>query len=161
MNQGQKLIQAYKNTPWRRQLQVIGLYTAVVIFLAIVAGVYLNVTALAAIYGRDIQEYRRQTLKIEQDIQDIQSELALHAAVLGMAQKAEDMNFVSVNPNNATYLKVPGYKEDQPIELAPEIHPLEDILQNQLPLEYTESLFDWISSQIYKIGLKTGAAESP
>jgi cell division protein FtsL len=157
MDRGKNLIQAYKNTPWRRQFQVIGLFSATVVFIAIVAGVYLNVTARAATYGREIQSIRIEARDIERDIEDLESRLADMSSARVMRERAEELGFVSVNPNTASYLKVPGYPDERTIELAPELQPPEVSTPPQLPPKYTQSLFDWINAFIYEISLKTGA----
>ena len=159
MDRGKELIQAYKNTPWRRQFQIIGLFSATVVFVAIVAGVYLNVTARAATYGREIQAIRIEAREIEREIEDLESRLADMTTGGEMQARAEKLGFVSVNPNSATYLKVPGYPEERVIELAPELLPPKVPDALQLPPEYTQSLFDWINEFIYELSLKTGAAE--
>jgi len=159
MDRGKNLIQAYKNTPWRRQFQVIGLFSATVVFIAIIAGVYLNVTARAATYGREIQAIRIEARDIERDIEDLESRLADMTSARVMRKRAEELGYVSVNPNTASYLKVPGYPEEPTIELAPELQPPEASMPPQLPPKYTQSLFDWINAFIYEISVKTGATQ--
>jgi cell division protein FtsL len=161
MDRSLKLIQAYKQTPWRRQFQVIGLFSATVVFVAIVAGVYLNVTARAATFGREIQSIRRDSREIEREIEDLQSRLAILSSGRDMRKRAEELGFVSIDPNLAEYLKVPSYPEEQMIELAPELEPPEAQSAPQLPPQYTMSLFDWIREMMYKISVETGAAEVP
>ncbi len=39
------LTQAYSQAPWRKQLQLIGIFLVVLVFFALVAGIYLSVTA--------------------------------------------------------------------------------------------------------------------
>jgi hypothetical protein len=125
----------------------------------IVAGVYLNVTARAATYGREIQSIRRESREIEREIEDLQSNLATLTSARDMKKRAEDLGFISVNPVTAVYLEVPTYPGEEPIELAPELGPPETPLVPQLPPRYTQSLFDWIREAMYEISLKTGAVE--
>jgi cell division protein FtsL len=159
MDRKSKITQAYKQTPWRRQFQVIGLFSASVVFVAIVAGVYLNVTARAATFGREIQSIRRESRKIEREIEDLQSNLAILTSARDMKKRAEDLGFISVNPVTAVYLEIPTYPGEQHIELAPKLEPPEMLLVPQLPPRYTQSLFDWIREAMYEISLKTGAVE--
>lgn len=159
MNRGKDLIQAYKNTPWRRQFQVIGLFSASVVFIALIAGVYLNVTARAATFGREIQANRIEMREIEREIEDLESNLADLTSVREMRDRAEEMGFVSVNSNTASYLRVPGYPEERLIELAPQMTSPGVSGFPQLPPKYTKSLFEWINEFMYEISIKTGAAE--
>ena len=52
----ENIVQAYRQSPWRIQLQVVGLFLLLLVMIALVAGIYLNVTARAATIGRRIQE---------------------------------------------------------------------------------------------------------
>ena len=51
-----QLTQAYSQAPWRKQMYMIGVILLVLVSAAIIAGIYLNVTARAAAVGRQIQE---------------------------------------------------------------------------------------------------------
>ncbi len=159
MDRNKNIFQAYKQTPWRKQFQVIGLVSASVVFVAIVAGVFLNVTARAATYGREVQAIQRDAREIEREIEDLQSNLAILTSARDMKKRAEDKGFISVNPVTAVYLKIPTYPGEQPVELAPDLGPLKPPIVPQLPPRYTQSLFDWIREAMYKIGQKTGAVE--
>ncbi len=53
-----QIIHAYKQAPWRVQRQWIGVFLLAVIGAAMVAALYLDVTAHAALAGRQIQEAR-------------------------------------------------------------------------------------------------------
>src|SRR5665647_1003448 len=51
-----QLTHAYSQAPWRKQMYMIGVILLILVSTAIVAGIYLNVTARAAAVGRQIQE---------------------------------------------------------------------------------------------------------
>src|SRR5512135_2014663 len=51
-----RLTHAYSQAPWRKQTYMIGVILLLLVCTAIVAGIYLNVTARAAAVGRQIQE---------------------------------------------------------------------------------------------------------
>lgn len=158
MNRREKLIQAYKNTPWRKQFQVIGLFSAGIVGIAIVGGVYLTVTAQAATYGRRVQAVREEISEVERDIQDMQAELAYLTSAEYMAARIEGSDYIPVNPNRVTYLVVPGYSGRNPVDLTAKAESSEEAVV-QLPPAYTMSLMDWVSAWIYEIGIKTGAVE--
>ncbi len=144
MKRERKITQAYENTPWRKQFQVIGLYLSVVIFLAIVASVYLEVTARATTYGRKIQGIRIDERIVEKDIQDLTSDLAKATSIEVLRERGEKLKFDLADPNAAIYLIIPGFLGDQYFELALDPKQLEGVNQPQLPYEYTVSLVDWI-----------------
>ena len=156
MSRRENWIQAYKNVPWRSQLQLIGLFSASVVFVALIAGVYLNVTARAATYGREIQEMQIETADIEREIEDLESQLGKLTSAENMEKRAKDLGFEPITTNTATYIQVKDYPGKQPALLAP---PVETTISKKvdLPRQYTISLIEWIRETIYLIGLQTGA----
>jgi hypothetical protein len=55
MEQIHKITQAYNQTPWRKQVRLIGIFLLVVVVVAIVASVYLDVRARTNALGRELQ----------------------------------------------------------------------------------------------------------
>jgi hypothetical protein len=161
MKRERKITQAYEKTPWRKQFQVIGLYLAVIFFIAIVASVYLEVTARATTYGRKIQGIRIDTRVIEKDIQDLSFVLARVTSIEELQKRGEKLKFELVDPNAAIFLIIPGYLGNQYFELAPEPHQLEGVNQPQLPYEYTVSLVDWIKNMIIQNDLNAELEKKP
>ena len=51
----ENITQAYSQAPWRKQLQWIGLFMLAMIMVAMVAGIYLSVSAQATTAGREVQ----------------------------------------------------------------------------------------------------------
>lgn len=156
MNYRNRLIQAYRNTPWRMQLQIIGLFSASVVFMAVIAGVYLNVTARAATIGREIQGLQATQQVLERQIEDQVSSLAHLSSAKTMQKRAKEKGFVMVDPSEAVYIQVNGYPGKQTAQLAPSSHS-SDSSDPQLPREFTISMIEWVRHTIYLIGLQTGA----
>ncbi len=156
MNRGLELIQAYRQAPWRRQLQVIGLFSASVVFVALVGGVYLNVSARAATIGREIQDMQADIQEMQQTNEDLVTQLALLSSARVMEARAREMGFEPVDSEDITYLVVSGYGGRQTATLAP---PPGARFQfgPQLPREFTISLLEWMQEFVYQIGLQTGA----
>ena len=88
MERVQKFTQAYDQTPWRRQLQGIGLFLAVLVTIALIAGVYLNVTARATTVGRQIQNYHADIDYLQRDIKDKQAQLGFLTSAVEMERRA-------------------------------------------------------------------------
>lgn len=158
MNRAQRFIQAYANTPWRRQVQVIGLFSAFVVVVALVASAYLWVSSLAATYGRQVQEIQSTAQVVEDNIEDLSAELGELTTTERMQQLAEDQGYTPMTPWDLEYLVVPGYPEDQPLTIAPKKLSLPADSRQELPPEFTQSLIDWVRETIFKISLETGAA---
>ena len=69
-------VHAYRMAPWRIQRQWIGNFMLCVLGLAMVASLYLDVTAQAAISGREIQGLAQATISVQQGNADLQTKLA-------------------------------------------------------------------------------------
>jgi cell division protein FtsL len=139
----QQLIHAYKNAPWRVQLQFIGIFSLIVVLVALIAGVYLNVTARAATIGREIQDMEANILELQRDNADLENQLGLLTSIRTMERRAEDLGFQPINPAEVLYITVPGYAGRQAVSLAPPPGPVA-ASDSSLPPEYTQTLFDWL-----------------
>lgn len=141
------LTQAYSQAPWRKQLQLIGIFLVVLVFFALVAGIYLSVTSRATTVGRQIQGMQADIDRLEQENADLQSQLAFLTSSSVMAKRAQDMGFSLIQMDESVYIKVSGYQSRQPVTLAPDRTPIVSAAP-MVPPEYTESLFQWLSRQL-------------
>ena len=154
MDRVKGITQAYSQAPWRKQLQIIGLFLLLVVFVALVAGIYLNVTARAATMGREILIMQSNIDQLELDIADLETQLAIANSAKEMEERARDLGFRPVDKDELTYVVVPGYITRQRVEFAPAPEPVE-VVAATLPADYTESLFEWIRKRmIYQLGRK-------
>lgn len=156
MNRAQKIIQAYTNTPWRRQAQIIGTFAAFGVVVAMVMIAYIWISSNAGTYGLQVQEIQETNQALQKEIEDKKAELANITSSGPMATRASEMGFVPVDPEHIRYLTVSGY----PGQVSPDVPgasaPKEPARQ-LLPAEYTTSLFDWFQAFIYQLSLKTGS----
>ena len=144
----QGITQAYSQAPWRKQLQWIGLFMLALILAAMVAGIYLSVSAQASTAGREIQIMYGEMEEIRRNIEDSESQLAILNSNAVMEKRAEELNFYPVESADIFYLLVPGYIDPGQASLAkppgvtipraPTISP-----------EYTESLVEWLSARVF------------
>jgi cell division protein FtsL len=148
MDRVQNLAQAYHQAPWRRQLQFIGLFLLVLVFMALVAGVYLNVTARAAALGREIQEMQYEIEAARQENANLLARLAQMTSSREMERRAYELGFRPIEMEEAIFLPVPGYQARSLVVLAPAPAVFESY-QSTLPPEYTESLFSWLERQMF------------
>lgn len=151
-HKSKELIQAYQQAPWRRQMQVIGVIAAGLVSVALVAGLYLNITARAATAGRMVQQLQASNGDLEQKIEDLETQLAFITSVETMQQRAGDLGFAPVSPNAISYLNVPEYSgRPTGAQLAPRAGS-QFGSASRLPVEYTQSLFDWVGSFFADLG---------
>jgi len=137
-----RIIQAYRQTPWRVQLQWIGLFMLALVLVASVASIYLNVSASAAAAGREIQRLEEESMESEQVIADLETRLAHITSAAEMKNRAAAMDFKPIEYDSPLYVVVPGYAGRNPINLAPIPGP-EVIAQPLIHPAYTQSLWEW------------------
>ena len=143
-----RILQAYKQAPWRVQLQWIGLFLLGLVLIAAVAGLYLNISAQAATAGRMIQYLESNIDDINNEIAELTTELAKVTSTDNMKSRAEEMGFKLIDPNQAVYLEIPGYNPEADLILAP---PRVNII-HQSPIvqsSYKISLWDWFVEKIW------------
>ena len=161
-----QITQAYSQAPWRKQVYMIGVILLVLVSAAIIAGIYLNVTARAAAAGREIQEMQVRIYgyhyltseasgsnlpieEMEQRIANLNSQLAYLTSYEVMKARVKELHLQQIEVANMEFIEVPGYIERQTTSLAP---PPEPVVVNAASIapEFKESLFDWIADQVRK-----------
>jgi cell division protein FtsL len=145
-----RLLQAYKQAPWRVQLQWIGLFLLGLVLVAAVTGVYLSISAQAAAAGRNIQSLEYAIEETKNQISDLTTDLAKAQSAEKMMAEAEKMGFNLLDPETAVYIEVPGFDPDAELVLAP---PRVNIL-NEVPIiqsSYKSSLWDWFVTNIWHV----------
>jgi hypothetical protein len=145
-------VHAYKIAPWRVQRQWIGNVLLAVVSLAMIAALYLDVTAQAAIAGREIQDLTAAIAASQQASADLQTELAELTSASVMEERAQDLGFIPMEPNEVEYLIVPGYAAPKPEILA--VAPQPQLSAPSIPPEYTQSLLEWFDERITSSDLR-------
>ena len=151
-------IQAYKQSPWRIQLQWIGLFLLGLVLVAAVTGVYLSISAQAATTGRKIQFIENDIDEINNEIADLTTTLASTRSTEKMLTKAKDLGFKLMNTNEAKYLEIPGYDPETDLVLAP---PRVNIIAESpiVKSAYKSSLRDWLVKQFWYISDNSSLSE--
>jgi cell division protein FtsL len=143
-----KINQVYSLTPWRKQLQSIGLFLVTLVVIALIAGVYLNINAKAATIGRQIQNHRNRIDELENAIANQQSQLAILTSSATMEQRAIEMGFRRAQSDDILYLVIDGYKGRLPAVLASDTKIFAPSqTQPRISLDFTQSLLDWIRKE--------------
>ena len=123
MNSMRSVTQAYYQAPWRKQVKYIVLSLLLVVFIALLAGVYLSVTARAATIGREILFMQSDIEEIELEIADLSNQVAVNTSAFEMERRARELGFETVEMDQPFYLAVPGYTPRQMIRMAPPPEP--------------------------------------
>lgn len=150
--QATQIIHAYRQAPWRVQRQWVGVFLLVVIGAAMVAALYLDVTARTAVTGREIQEMRIQITTTQRENADLGTQLADLTSTTAMQRRALEMGYRPVQPGELDYVAVPGFAAPEPAILlaATDATPQAEAL----PVEYTQSLVEWFDERIRFGGLR-------
>jgi hypothetical protein len=158
-----QLTHAYSQAPWRKQMNMIGVILLLLVCAALVAGIYLNVTARAAAVGREIQEMQVRVYgyhyligesgetyvpieELEQKIANLSSQLAYLTSYTVMQERVKDLNLAPIAADQIEYLEVPGYIDRQTTSLAPPPVPVV-VNASLIDPQFKESLFDWVTEQ--------------
>ncbi len=144
--QATQIIHAYKQAPWRVQRQWVGAFLLFVIGAAMIAALYLDVTARAAVAGREIQELRFEITAIQRTNADLETRLARLTSTAEMQRRAVALGYRPVTPGELDYVAVPGFAAPEPAILLA----AEDVTSQQsaFPAEYSQSLLEWFEERI-------------
>ena len=144
----QNITQAYSQAPWRKQLQWIGLFMLAMILIAMVAGVYLSVSAQASTSGREIQIMYADMEEIRRQIEDMESQIAFLTSNAEMEKRAQELGFTPVSSEDVLYIMVPGYSKPAQVEIAGAPGAPLPMIPVVAP-EYTQSLVDWLRERVF------------
>lgn len=147
MNRLDSIAQTYIRAPWRKQLQLLGMFFLILVSIALVTSIYLKVSADATSVGRSIQTMQKEIEEIDREIEDLQSRLALITSSEEMESRAIKLGFEPVSVDQIIYLKVPGYVSKQTASMSTNSRRAV-VSAPVLPREYTESLFEWFRRQV-------------
>ncbi|MEJ2263666.1 MAG: hypothetical protein P8X95_09485 [Anaerolineales bacterium] len=150
MDSVQRFTQAYSQAPWRKQVQLIGLFLLGLILVALVAGIYLNVTARAATIGRSIQGMRNTIENLERGNADLESQLASLTSNREMQTRASGLGLRPLDSEEQVlYVVVPGYVDRQAASTVSASAPALPRVRTLSP-DYTQSLFDWLRERVFE-----------
>ena len=153
-----RILQAYKQAPWRIQIQWIGLFLLGLVLIASITGIYLSISAQAAASGRRIQSLERRISNINNEIAELTANLATAKSADNMKSRAEALGFIPLNPHEAVYLEIPGYNPHAGLMLAP---PRVNIISESPTVlsSYKASLWDWLVQNIWQISSREPTLE--
>ncbi len=154
----QRIVQAYRQAPWRVQLQWIGAFLLVLVVGMLIAGVYLYVSAQATAAGTRIQqlELRREFLTIR--IADLRTQYAHHNSSWVMRARAEALGFRPAHQEDIEYMPVPGYVGREVIFLAPPPSPPARKTSLLKPA-YQQSLWEWLYQGAFQLADARGGRQ--
>lgn len=145
MNNVSVIVHKVRQAPWRVQLQWIGLFLLSLVLMAMVAGIYLNVTVRATLAGREVQSLQADITTNKRLNADMETNLAGLTSVEAMQPRAEALGFEPASLEDITYIVVPGYAGEMPVDLSL-TKQVEPVVPTILPA-YRESWLDYFLNQ--------------
>jgi cell division protein FtsL len=152
MNNVTQIVQKVRQAPWRVQRQWIGLFLLTLVLVAMIAGIYLNVSVHATLAGRETISMQAAIVANQRINADMETQLAGLTSIEAMQKRAEALGFQPASPDDITYVVVPGYVAQTAVDFSKP-----GVIQSAPPVilpEYTESWFD------YFMNLKTSSTSA-
>jgi hypothetical protein len=111
--------QAYKQAPWRRQIQSIGLSLLPVVAIAVIISLYLIISAQAAAAGLQTMDLHYDEEEILRRIANQRTQLAWITSYSQMQKRAERMGYEAAPESNVHYITIAGYQGQNAVLIAP------------------------------------------
>jgi len=140
--------QAYKQAPWRRQIQAIGLSLLPVVLIAAGIAIYLIISAQAAAAGLEIMELHFEEEDILRELANQRSTLAYITSYTQMQKRAKKMGFVLPENESLHHMVINGYRGQDAILIAPPPDS-KNTPATLLNTTYQESLSSWIFTTFF------------
>lgn len=137
------LVNAYRQAPWRNQVQSLGMYLLILVVLLVVAGVYLNISGQAASAGMETQLLTNERQALERQIADKKAQLAEATSVTIMQKRATELGYKRIDPDEAFYIAIPEYPGRQ-IAIQSPPPSVEKTPASIVKNTYRQSLWDWL-----------------
>jgi hypothetical protein len=130
---------------WRLDREWVVLFLAGVLIFALVAALYLDVTARTAIIGRDIQKMEMQIDSNERANADLQTKIGSLMSNQNLQARAKSLGFESVGRADLIYVVVPGYYPHSAVNMV-SAQPTHNWIE-ETP-EFHNSMWVWLMDQM-------------
>jgi hypothetical protein len=138
------LSRAFRQAPWRVQVQIMASLAAFAIVIAALGGLYLTEASRAATAGRDVQSLQTQKAELEFAIDRQMALIAQAKSVARLEVRARELGFVPAAADQLDYVLVEGYYGPQ-WNLPREV-PASELLP--VALDYNETLGTWLMGNL-------------
>jgi hypothetical protein len=141
-----QIVRKVRQAHWRVQRQWIGLFLLGLVAVSMVAAIYLNIAVRATLSGREIQSLQFLLINDRRTNSDLETQLAELTSIESMGKRAEVKGFQPINPNDITFIVVPGYTPPTAVDMSqPGAAVQSQSIKPMILPDYSESLFDWIT----------------
>lgn len=147
--------QAYKQAPWRRQIQMIGLSLIPVVLIAFGIAIYLIISAQAAAAGLEIMDLHFEEEAILRDIANQRSDLAYLTSYARMQKRANKLGYESPPEDALHHMTINGYQGQNPVLIAPPPG-VSQSFSGTVNSAYQQSLSNWVFNTFFSPNFTEG-----
>lgn len=138
-----QLLRAFKQAPWRQQMQMLAGLSITLLIVLVIGGLYLAVASRAGNAGRDLQRLEIRKAELLRQNDRLRAELADLREMNRMALRALALGFAPATPEQVRYVAVPNYPTE-PMTLAVETTETKVAAQPTTLEWITEALRGWL-----------------
>ncbi len=149
-----RMVQAYKQAPWRLQTQRGTLLLIAAILGASVLWVMVSVTVQAGTAGLEVQRLEAKKEDLTREIAALRTKIGQLTSAAEMEERAAEMGFEPIKPEDISYMVIPGYTGRESVIKAPP--PGTSIEQPIVKPAYTQSLWEWLLQGILDVSNPAG-----
>jgi len=141
------VIQAYSNTPWRKQLNILGGFFLVLIVLVVLLISYLIVSSTVVSVGRDLQNAKNKIDELEYVNVSLEEKIASLSTLSKIAHQATEQGFHTARLGEVFFVIVPGFEDSFHASAHPNEEPQVPVIEVNVP-EYHQTLVDWLQQEM-------------
>jgi hypothetical protein len=139
----QQLIHAYRQAPWRIQIQRIGVFMVILVIAAVMSGLYLFVSAQTAQAAIELRNFKADIANSQHNASDLSTQLANLTSAEALQERAAKLGYVPYRAEEANYMVIPGYYGRRVLVSAP-APGSQPLPQPLVKPAYTQSLWEWM-----------------
>lgn len=136
-----QILRAFKQAPWRQQMQMLSGLSIGLLVVFVLGGLYLAVASRAGNAGRDLQFYEQRKVELTQENNRLRAQLADLRTMDRMAARALELGFVPAEADQVEYIAVPNFPRPAPQQVSPTDQPV-------AVAAHTASLVDWLTQTL-------------
>jgi cell division protein FtsL len=149
-----KFIQAFKQAPWRVQMQKIGLVMVGLVSFALIAGLYLSISATTYATGVKVQRLEATRETLQRENADLEAQNATQLSATRMKERSNEIGFAAPDPQAFVYIVIQNYAGRQMKVPIPKVNL--DTKRFLIKPEYKQSLWEYLFQGVLTVGQNSG-----
>ena len=149
----QHITRAFKQAPWRLQMQIAASAAAALTMALILGLLFLTQASHAATTGRKVQALEERKLALARENAELRAQLASLRSFYRMQDRARALGFFPAMPDQVEYLVVDGYPGRQAVSMIvepPTPTQVEAAAPEPLP-DFQQTLGQWLILRLFSV----------